>query len=122
MATGCRMGDGVVESVYSGVVSPAELGRAVADTVALARESGIWRFCTDVTGLTGGHSTGDLFAVVSLLEQMGLPRTLREALLVPPSTIAAPDVQFYEDATRNRGWNVRLFTDRERALEWLRSP
>ena len=67
MATGCRMGDGVVESVYSGVVSPAELGRAVAETVALARESGTWRFYTDVTGLTGGHSTGDLFAVVALL-------------------------------------------------------
>jgi hypothetical protein len=122
MSTGCRMGDGVVESTYSGVVSPEELVRAVSDTVALARESGTWRFFTDVTGLIGGHSTGDLFAVIALLEQMELPRTLREAILVLPSVGAAPDVQFYEDASRNRGWNVRLFTERELALGWLRSP
>jgi hypothetical protein len=122
MSTDCRMGDGVVESVYSGLVSPEELGRAVVAAVALARDTGTWRFYTDVTGLTGGHSTGDLFAVVALLEQLGLPRTLREAILTLPSTVAAPEVQFYEDASRNRGWNVRLFTERERALEWLRSP
>jgi hypothetical protein len=60
--------------------------------------------------------------VVALLERLGLPRTLREALLVLPSSVPGPDVQFYEDACRNRGWNVRLFTERERALEWLNGP
>jgi hypothetical protein len=122
LSTGCRMGTGVVESVYSGAVSPEELERAVVAAVDLARESGTWRFYTDVTGLTGGHSVGDLFAVVGLLERLGLPRTLREALLVLPTTVAGPDVQFYEDACRNRGWNVRLFTERERAFEWLNGP
>jgi hypothetical protein len=116
------MGDGVVESAYSGTVTPEELRHAVLSAVALARESGVWRFYTDVTGLAGGHSTGDLFAIISLLDQMGLPRTLREALFVLPSTAAATDVQFWEDAARNRGWYMRLFAERERALEWLLAP
>ena len=122
LSTGSRMGTGVIESVYSGTVSPEELERAVVAAVEFARQSGTWRFYTDVTGLTGGHSVGDLFAVVGLLERLGLPRTLREAILVPPTTVAGLDIQFYEDACRNRGWNVRLFTERECALEWLHSP
>ena len=73
-----------------------------------------------MTGLAGGHSAGDPFAVIGLLEGTGAARTLREAIVVPGSTLAAPDVQFYEDACRNRGWNVRLFPDRESAMAWLR--
>lgn len=118
--TSCHIADGVIDSIYAGEVSPVELERGVRAAVGLASQSGIYRFFTDVTDLTGGHSAGDLFAVVSLLEAMGLPRTLREAIVVPASTLAAPDVQFYEDACRNRGWNVRLFPDRESAMAWLR--
>jgi hypothetical protein len=33
--------------------------------------------------------------------------------------MTAADVQFYEDACRNRGWNMRIFPDRGRALAWL---
>ena len=105
--------------MWKSKVSPGQLEGAVLQTIELARGSGVWRFCTDVTGLVGGHSPGDLFAVVALLEQLGLPRTLREAILVPPATLAPQDVQFYEDTCRNRGWNVRIFTERERAFEWL---
>lgn len=120
MPNRCRIADGVVESVYAGDVSPAELEKAVRGAIALALEAGIFRFFTDVSGLTGGHSAGDLFAVLGLLEEMGLPRTLREAIVVPRSTLAATDVRFWEDACRNRGWNVRLFPDREGAMAWLR--
>ncbi len=120
MSTSCRIADGVIDSAYAGEVSPAELEKAVRAAIALATESKTFRFFTDVTGLAGGHSAGDLFAVIGLLEGMGLPRTLREAIVVPRSTLAAPDVQFYEDACRNRGWNVRLFPDRESAMAWLR--
>jgi hypothetical protein len=120
VGTSCRIADGLVESVYAGVVSPAELERAVVTTVELARERGVFLFLTDVTGLTGGHSAGDLFALVAMLGSLGLPRTLREAIVIPQASLAPPDVQFYEDACRNRGWNVRLFQDRGSALAWLK--
>ena len=120
MSTSSRIADGIVDSVYAGDVSPAELEKGVRAAIALATGSGIFRFFTDVTGLTGGHSAVDLFAVVALLEAMGLPRTLREAILAPRTMMAAADVQFYEDACRNRGWNVRLFADRQAAMAWLR--
>jgi hypothetical protein len=120
VATTCTIADGVVESIYAGDVSPKELERAFIAAIDLARQSGIFLFFTDVAGLTGGHSAGDIFALFGMVGPLQLPRTLREAIVFSPSSLAALDVQFYEDAARNRGWNVRLFQDRERALEWLK--
>ncbi len=120
MATSCAIAHGVVESVFAGEVSPKELERSFLAAIELARQSGTFLFYTDVTGLTGGHSAGDIFALIGIIEPMQLPRTLREAIVFSPSSLATLDVQFYEDACRNRGWNIRLFQDRERALEWLK--
>jgi hypothetical protein len=123
VSTTCTIADGVVESVFAGNVSPAELERSFLAAIELARQSGVFLFFTDVAGLTGGHSAGDIFALIRMVETLQLPRTLREAIVFSPSSpfaLAAPDVQFYEDAARNRGWNVRLFQDRESALEWLK--
>jgi hypothetical protein len=121
MPTSSRILDGVVESVYAGKVTPDELERAVLLAVDLARQSGIFRFYTDLTALAGGHSVGDLFTLIAGLEQLGLPRTLREAIVMSGTALAAQEAQFYEDACRNRGWNIRIFPDRESARTWLTS-
>ncbi len=54
-----------------------------------------------------------------MLETRGLPRTLREALVLTPGLPDPGDARFYEDACRNRGWDIRIFPDRESALAWL---
>jgi hypothetical protein len=118
----CHAADGVIVCTYEGAVSADELTSAVVKAVELSRACGAQRFLANVTGLAGGHSPVDLLAVVDLLEKMGLPRTLREAVVVSPATASAMDVQFYEDAARNRGWNVRIFSDEASALAWLRAP
>ncbi len=69
--------------------------------------------------MTRGPSPGELIQVIDAFEHLGLPRSLREALVLPPGSMTAADVQFYEDACRNRGWNMRIFPDREHALAWL---
>jgi len=117
----CRLlsAENVVESVYSGDVRPEEQDHASRAAIRLARESGVYRFFTDLSGMTRGPSPGELIQLIDALEHMGLPRTLREALVLPPGSMAATDVQFYEDACRNRGWNTRIFPDRAHAFAWL---
>lgn len=72
--------------------------------------------------MTGGHSITDLYELIAMLEQQDLGTGFREALLFP----ALPNLQelasFYETACFNRGINVRIFTDREASLAWLRAP
>jgi hypothetical protein len=108
-----------VESLYSGVVGPEEYDRSVTDALDLARARGEFRFLSDLTDLAKGPSPGDIFAMVQSLEHLGLPRSLREAIVLPPASPDTQDVQFYEDACRNRGWDIRIFPDRETAIAWL---
>jgi hypothetical protein len=117
----CRFLEGqeVVESVYSGEVSPQDQQRNILLAVAAAKERGVYRFFTDLSAMRNGPSPGELIAAVERFESLGVPRTMREALVLPPGSATAADVRFYEDACQNRGWNMRLFPDRPAALAWL---
>ena len=125
MPTSCSLltAEGVVESVFAGAVSPDELQAAMLGSVDLLRTSGNARVLADLRALAGGHSVSDLFGLVVYLERLGLPAGFREALLVRPGDEGpAPEIRFWEDACRNRGFLVRIFTDRAEAIAWLVSP
>ncbi len=109
----------VVELVYAGTVTPEELQAMLLAAAETARRTSILRFLADLTGMSGGHSAGDLFAVVQAMEQLGVPRTMREAIVPRPGSLPDADARFFEDACRNRGFDVRIFPDRASALAWL---
>lgn len=110
----------VVELAYSGTVGPDDLQAMLLAAAETSRRTSILRFLADLTDMSGGHSAGDLFAVVQAMEQMGVPRTMREAIVPRPGSIPDADARFFEDACRNRGFDVRIFPDRASALAWLR--
>lgn len=68
--------------------------------------------------MVGGHSIVDLYALIKLLESRDL-RGLKEAILMPSLQASRQDVEFYETACLNRGFNVKVFRDRQAALDWL---
>ena len=110
---------GVVQSVFVGELSPAELMAALAATIEASRNNESRRVLADCSALTNGHSLVDLYdaAVAAAADPNTLP--LREAVLVPTSAEAADLVSFWETAATNRGLQVRAFTDRADALAWL---
>jgi hypothetical protein len=122
MATACTLEDGIVHLVYEEIVSPAELIRAAEEAFAIALGTPRCLFLADLTRVRGGHSPSDLLAIVDLFEAHHLPRSMREAVLLPAEAAATANAQFFEDACQNRGWNVRVFSDRASALPWLRGP
>jgi hypothetical protein len=109
-----------VETTYSGTLAPDDLRAAIEQSLALARDRGTILFLGNCSMLEGGHSVVDLYFFVGLLETGGVPRTMREAILMPAlDSSAAGNVHFWETAARNRGFEVRIFSDRGAALEWL---
>jgi hypothetical protein len=109
----------LIECVYTGRIGPGELERSIQQAGELARAHQTDRCVTDLTGLVDGPSVGDLYGVPKLFEQLGFPRSLREAIVSPTISASAGDVQFYENVCINRGWTVRVFPDRAQALAWL---
>jgi hypothetical protein len=110
-----------VEVCFSGFIPPRDLAAGALAAVELGAKTGTARYLADCRELEGGHNVFDVYGLVDLFDRAGVDRTnFREAVLFD-STLADERLQFYETVCHNRGYLVRLFRDRDIALEWLRS-
>lgn len=109
----------VLETIFSGVLSPAELSDAVRETFRLAQLHDRWLILGNCIGLGTGHSLFDLYGLVDFLEASGLQHKIREAVLLPDLGEPAENVRFWETACLNRGIRVQIFQEHQAALDWL---
>jgi hypothetical protein len=109
----------IVETKYSGILTPAELTDAVRETMALTQTHGTSLLLGDCLGLEGGHSIVDLYELSDFLGSTGMAQSMKEAVLLPGLPMAAEDVRFWETACLNRGIRVQVFLDRQNAIDWL---
>lgn len=111
----------VVITTYTGMVSPAELSAAIAETIRLMMAHQTLLLLADCRALEGGHTLFDLFSKVEAISAGEQSRGLKEALLLPSNAASVEKVQFWETACANRGLNVRIFPDEAAGLAWLQS-
>ena len=109
----------VIEIVYFGLVTPADLSASIADALKLVEQGRLIRILTDCSRMEDGHSIVDLLENMMQLVAEDLILNLREAVITGPHPSAAANVRFWETAGQNRGMNVKLFKDRSEALVWL---
>ncbi len=109
----------LVELIYKGKVTPADLHEALQAAVKLARENNSILFLADCSEMEGGHSVIDLYGLIALYESVGLQLKMKEALLLPLLKSSKEDVKFYETACLNKGFNVKVFSSKDKALAWL---
>ena len=107
----------IVETVYSGTLSGAEVAGAAAETLRIAASLGRNRLFADCSMMEGGHTIFDLFFISDQLSLNALG--LREAILQPALASSLEKVQFWETACLNRGMQVRIFSRRDEATQWL---
>jgi hypothetical protein len=62
-------------------------------------------------------STVDLYNLPNLLDSEGITRSWKRAILF---TEISENARFFETAARNKGYRVKIFTDRDEAMGWLR--
>lgn len=109
----------IVRSTYSGNVTPRELQSAFIAALELAKSKGCCRFFANCQEIESGHSSVDLYFLISQYAPNGLNHSMKEAVLLPKNQHAAKDILFYETACLNRGFNVRAFADTDKAINWL---
>lgn len=112
----------MLEVVLVGAISLDEAHQVRLRAAELCRERCYTRLLVDTRGTTGvgGGSTLDLFDLGSSeMEQIGLPRETRIALVLPASQSASMDWGFLATVEQNRGWLVQPFANVLDAREWL---
>lgn len=109
----------IVTLKFTGVISPRELKQAHDAVGAAFAENGTLLCLADCTQMSGGPSVVDLFEKAARIASDPSARLVKEAILSSDSPEAARIVDFYQTAAINRGINVAVFTDREKAVAWL---
>jgi hypothetical protein len=108
-----------VEVRYSGAVVPDDITSVAAEALALAQENGTFHVLTDCTAMTSNPSVFTLYDLASTIEQLGLARVYREAVVVSEDRSHETEFEFYENTMVNRGLSVRRFRRHEEARSWL---
>jgi len=110
----------IVELVFTGRLTAQESREATSEAIALGKKYG------DADALVDAM---DIELDVSILDLVDLPdrlyveedmsRRIRVAVVSPRPPKKEGNVRFYETSCLNRGWQVRLWPNRDDAIEWL---
>jgi len=111
----------IVELVFAGSTTGPDLREATVQGIALGKEQGILDYFVDATEIQLHNvSTFDLYDLPNMqYVKEGLDRRSRVAFVMPKLPKEKKDAEFYEIACANRGWHVRSFPNRDKAIEWL---
>lgn len=109
----------LIEQIFSGYVTICEVEAATLKTFELAPKERPARFLADLRDVELQHSLVDLYLMPKQWQRMQFVRESGLALLVSDTGKMMKYAQFFETACRNQGWQVRLFTQRQDAIDWL---
>lgn len=102
------------------VHKPVTVALAMAFSQALeaaSEASGVDRFLTDVRGVPNVSRLAENYNYAHTdMAELGLRRAVRAAVLADPWDRSH---EFVETVSRNAGYNVRVFYDRDEAVTWL---
>lgn len=94
-----------------------ELIGEIAPLVAsMLEKTNCRRLLNDMSKATIDVSIAALFNSPNIMDESGVMRITKRALVVPPSF---DEAEFLENVTRNRGHNLMIFKNIEEAEKWL---
>lgn len=111
---------GIVVGRYADFVSNEDLREATAKAVCLAKANNTYKFLIDASQQVGGLTVFGLYDLPNLHESLGLDRRSKGALVLPAAGVPAEnDAHFFETVCLNRGWQIKLFSAHQDAIDWL---
>ncbi|HVN95674.1 MAG TPA: STAS/SEC14 domain-containing protein [Syntrophorhabdaceae bacterium] len=114
---------GIIEVVCNSHITAEEMVEAAHKRIALEKETGVNRTLIDVTNAQLSATTFDLLHLSQQhYKNLQASRRTRIAFVMPTAAEQHQAARFYETASRNRGWMVEVFSERQTAMDWLLSP
>lgn len=105
---------------FSGAVSMEDLKATCIQCIAVAREHATYAILADAREMRLTAQTTELYHLPDTVEEQGLTRHYRVAMVISDDSNQKESFTFFETVFVNRGFQMRLFSERCAALEWLR--
>ncbi len=112
--------DGIVTVKVSGQTNLEDLVRTFAAGIATAREHRVKRMLIDARQMTITSSATQLYGLPGLLQEQGLTRAHKVAIVVSDRPEPNEDFSFIETIFHNRGFSICLYSEMTQALAWLK--
>ena len=101
----------------TGRISIQSIREVALEVVRVCRETGCQRILNNASGAdTRDLSFIDVYSSPEVLEECGILKTTKRAVVVPA---IFNEARFLENVTRNRGHYIRVFWDLDTATAWL---
>jgi hypothetical protein len=109
----------LVESVFDVSYTKQDIIDSTMEAIKLAAENGTDRYLVDCTKLARSRSIIDIYSIGELYNDLDIKRGSKQAVILSSNKEIEKNTRFYETATRNRGYDVRIFNDHAEAVAWL---
>lgn len=107
--------DGFLEARFQGRVSVGRFNRQVEVAIRVCEDRKLERLLVDITRLQGDLTTIDRYEIAAYGTRVAMH--LKVVVFSMPERV---DVRkFGVQVARNRGLKIDIFTDRNRAIDWL---
>jgi len=110
----------ILEAVLSGRVTKQDLQELTSALITLGKKESINRFLIGTTEMELTASNIDIYNIADqqFIEEEA-NRIGRVAVILPTSPEGKEAAKFYETVCTNRGWDVKVFSERQAAIKWL---
>lgn len=111
-----------IECIFRDSTTSRDLQESTSKCISLGKKTGMNRFLVDTTGMNFEASIADLFFLPEeqyLNEHADKSSRIAVIYALFCGTRTREAVLFYETVCKNRRWNVRVFSERQQAIDWL---
>jgi hypothetical protein len=112
--------EGICLITNTDVFTHADFMKQALEALEVSQRKKCDKFLVDCTSMTVQSRTMDIYATSAYYAEIGAPRKNQIALVAPTGTKTEEDLRFYETVCINRGWQVKMFADKESAMQWFR--
>lgn len=109
----------IIEIMNSGEITNEDMITQTQEVIKLQHEKNIFSILTDFAEVKVDVNFSDVFQFPELYEQMGMDRRSKIAVFVSDVEIKTEELHFYETICLNRGWIIKIFLNKNEAIEWL---
>ena len=103
----------------TGAFTYEDFMKQTREALEVSRVKKCKKFLVDCTLMTFQSQTMPLYETTAFYDEIGAPKENKIALVVPAGAKIEADLRFYETVCVNRGWQVKIYSDRESAMHWL---